>query len=156
LPYNAFFPATGMTTPNVQLAWTNASNVGNSLVLQSTAGMSEAFETPAGEYTQLQIYATGANGSSTLNVTLTYASGNPLTASSIATIPDWCTQGPLPIGVYTLTSTPRVRNMMLETQLCNIYAINLNPDPTRVLTRVAFVPQGASGQWVVFYGATAW
>jgi hypothetical protein len=156
LPNNAFFPATGMTIPNVQLAWTNASNVGNSLVLQSLAGTPEAFEIPAAEYSQLQIYATGAYGTSTLNVTLTYASGNPLTTSSIATIPDWCAQGPLPIGVYALTSTLRLRNMMLEPMLCSIYAINVNPDPTRALTRVAFVPQGTSGQFVVFYGATAW
>jgi hypothetical protein len=156
VPNNAFFPAAAMTIPNVQLAWTNANNVGNSLVLQSLAGTSEAFEIPAGEYSQLQIYATGANGSSTLDVTLTYASGNPLTASSTATIPDWCTQGPLPVGVYTLTSTLRVKNMMLGPLLCNIYAIDLNPDPTRALTRVTFVPHGTSGQFVVFYGATAW
>jgi hypothetical protein len=156
LPNNAFFPATGMTIPNVQLAWTNASNVGNSLVLQSLAGTSVAFEIPAGEYSQLQIYATGANGSSTLNVTLTYASGNPLTASSTATIPDWCTQGPLPVGVSTLTSAPRVQNMTIDPTLCNIYAIDLNPDPTRALTRIAFVPQVTSDQFLVFYGATAW
>jgi hypothetical protein len=58
--------------------------------------------------------------------------------------------------VYTLTSTLRVKNMMLEPLVCNIYAIDLNPDPTRALTRVTFVPHGTSGQFVVFYGATAW
>jgi hypothetical protein len=157
LPNTAFLPATGTTIPNVQLAWTNASNVGNSLVVPSNAGTSETFNIPEGNYSQLQIYVTGSNGSSTLNVTLTYASGNPLTANSTLTIPDWCLPGTLPAGVYTLASAQRVKKMMLDTTTtCSIYAIDLNPDPTRALTKVAFVAQGVSGQYVVFYGATAW
>jgi hypothetical protein len=157
LPNKAYFPSTGMTIPNVQLAWTNATNEGNSLVVQSTAGTSEAFDVPLGNYIQLQIYATGANGSSTLNVTLTYASGNPVTASSTATIPDWCLPGALPTGVYALATVQRVKNMMIDPTLCSIYAIDLNPDSTRALRRVSFVAQGTSSyQYVVFYGATAW
>jgi hypothetical protein len=157
LPNNAYFPSVGMTIPNVQLAWTNATNQGNSLVIQSIAGTSETFDVPLGNYSQLQIYATAANGSSTLNVTLTYTSGNPVTASSTATIPDWCVPGALPPGVYTLATAQRVQNMMINPTLCSIYAINLNPDSTRALSKVAFVAQGTSSyQYVVFYGATAW
>jgi hypothetical protein len=140
----------------VQLAWTNASNVGNSLVIQGLSGTSGAFSVPPGKYNQLQIYATASSGSSTLNVTLTYASGSPPTASSTPTVPDWCTPGAMGAGVYTLGSAPRVKKTTLDLALCSIYAINLNPDPTRPLTRVAFVSEGSGTQYVVFYGATAW
>jgi hypothetical protein len=40
--------------------------------------------------------------------------------------------------------------------LCNIYAIDLNPDPSRVLTHVSFSDNGVSTNYLVFYGATAW
>jgi hypothetical protein len=158
LPDNAFLPTNGLTIPNVQLAWTNASNVGNSLVIPSNAGTSRAFDIPPGRFRQLQIYATGANGVSALNITLTYASGNPLNGNSTVTVPDWCAPGTLPAGEYTLTSAHRVRNQTTLdlTMLCNIYAIDLNPDPARTLTKVAFVAQGPAGANVVFYGATAW
>jgi hypothetical protein len=107
------------------------------------------------KYGQLQIYATGANGTTTLGVTLTYATGTP--ATSTLTIPDWCLPGTLPAGVYRLGSSHRIKNMMLDTgTLCNIYAIDLNPDSTRALTKVAFLSQGSSAEYFVFYGATAW
>jgi hypothetical protein len=106
----------------------------------------------------VQIYATsGGNGSSKLKVTLTYAMGTPLTVSSAVAVPDWCVPGALPAGEYTLASAERVKlPTSLDTTLCNIYAIDLNPDVARTLTKVAFVDQGTSGDYVVFYGATAW
>jgi hypothetical protein len=156
LPDNAFFPSNGQTIPNVQLAWTNAKNVGNSLVIPSSAGTSQAFDVPMGQYGHLQIYATGANGASTLLVTLTYASGAPPSANSTVTVADWCTPGALPAGQYSFAVSQRVKGQMLDSARCNIYAIDLNPDPARFLSRVAFVALGSAMAYVTFYGATAW
>jgi hypothetical protein len=157
LPDNAFFLNNGTTIPNVQLAWTNSTNVNNSLVVLGNAGTSEAFAVPPAKYSQLQIYATAGNGSIPLNVTLTYASGNPLTTTSALTIPDWCAATTsLPAGVHTLARAGRVKMSVFDPLLCNIYAIDLNPDPTRALTSFAFVAQGTATVYLVFYGATAW
>jgi hypothetical protein len=137
----------------VQLAWTNTRNVANSLVIPSSAGTSVPFGVPPGKYGQLQIYVTSGAASSTLTVTLTYAAGSP--AISTLTIPDWCQPGILPAGEYKLASAQRIRDSTtLDTQVCNIYAVDLNPDPMRVLQSVAFVANGTG--FVVFYGATAW
>ena len=159
LPNNAFFASNGTTIPKVQLAWSNTSNVNNSLVMPGNgdAGAPATFDVPADNYSQVQIYATGGNGSSMLNVTLTYATGSPLTVSSTVAVPDWCVPGALPAGEYTLASAERVKlPTAFDPTLCNIYAIDLNPDPARTLTKVALVDEGPSGDYVVFYGATAW
>jgi hypothetical protein len=157
LPDNAFFLNNGTTIPNVQLAWTNSTNVNNSLVVVGNAGTSEAFAVPPAKYNQLQIYATAGNGSIPLNVTLTYASGNPLAATSALTIPDWCAAPTsLPASVHVLARAGRVKMAVFDPALCNIYAIDLNPDPTRALTQFAFVAQGTATVYLVFYGATAW
>jgi hypothetical protein len=157
LPDNAFFLNNGTSIPNVQLAWTNSTNVNNSLVVVGNAGTSEAFAVPLAKYNQLQIYATAGNGSIPLNVTLTYASGNPLTATSALTIPDWCAAPTsLPAGVHALARAGRMKMAVFDPALCNIYAIDLNPDPTRALAQFAFVAQGTATVYLVFYGATAW
>jgi len=159
LPNNAFFSGNGTTVPKVQLAWDNANNVNNSLVIPGNgdAGTTTTFDVPPATYSQVQVYATGGNGSSTLNVTLTYATGTPLTATSTVTVPDWCVPGTLPAGEYTLASAERVKlPTTFDPTLCNIYAIDLNPDAARTLTKVAFVDEGSSNEYVVFYGATAW
>jgi hypothetical protein len=148
---DAFFPSNGPNIPNVQLAWTNARNVANSLVIPVNTGISIQFDVPPGKYAQLQIYAMGTNGTSTLTITLTYAVGNA--AISTVTVPDWCT-GTLGAGEYTLAKSQRVNGTRLDATLCSIYALDFNPDPTRVLKTVAFVAH--YGGHVVFYGATAW
>src|SRR5207253_1493713 len=81
LPDDARFTSNGTTIPNVKLAWTNAANGRNSLLVQGSAGTTHTFAVPPAKYSQVQIYATGGNGGSTLNVTLTYASGAPGSAS---------------------------------------------------------------------------
>ena len=155
LPDNAFFASNGTTVPNVQLAWNNSSNVLNSVVASGTVGTAFTFNVPAAEYAQLQIYATGGNGSSTLNVTLHYTTGTDV--KSTVAIPDWCT-GTLGSGEYKITSVDRVQNGNAFSGgiLCSIYAINLNPDTTRSLSSVTFSDTGASNAYLVFYGATAW
>jgi len=73
-------------------------------------------------------------------------------------LPDWCIPGILAAGEYKLVSVDRVQNGNTYNGglLCSIYAIDLNPDTSRVLTQVSLVDNGTSTNYLVFYGATAW
>jgi hypothetical protein len=154
LPDFASFAGDGVAVPHVQLSWTNAANVKNSIVVEGNAGTNYSFDVPPAKYSQVQIYATGGSGGSILNVTFTYAGG---TASTTVTIPDWCVPGILPTGEYKLASCDRVQASQFYIQgLCNIYAIDLNPDSAQVLSKVSFSDNGTAGTYLVFYGATAW
>ena len=155
LPNNAFFASNGTTIPNVQLGWSDAANVVNSLVVLGSAATTSSFNVPPAMYSQVQIYATGGGGSASLTVTLNYASGAPVTSS--VPLPDWCT-GTLATGEYKLVSVDRVQNGTAFSGgiLCSIYALNLNPDPARVLSSVSIVDVGGTTNYLVFYGATAW
>jgi hypothetical protein len=156
---DAFYAGNGSTIPAVQLSWTNTSNVLNTIFMANPFTTATSFSVPAGQYEQLQIYATGGNGGSTLNYTLTYATGAPTTAS--VPIPDWCVPGTLATGTFTLGSASRVNAGTTLTDgtggfECNVYAINLNPDSGRALTQVSFTDSGGTGTYLVFFGATAW
>ncbi len=163
LPDDAFFPANAPTTPSVQLAWNNASNLTeNSLFAPSTLNQVFTFNVPPQPYLQVQVYATGAAGASTLNFTLTYADGS---TSSSLTLPDWCDQSQPAGGEFFFAAVYRVENgntagvTVLTTPVCRIYALNLNPDHGRTLVSVSFKDQVLSTNStanLVFYGATAW
>ena len=156
LPNDGFFPSNGATIPNVQLAWNNSFNGLNSIVTESTAGTTYQFNVPQAQYSQIQIYATGGGGQSTLNYTLTYM--DMTTTQGSPTLPDWCTGVP-GLGQYVLVSVYRVQSgTTLNNQfLCNIYALDLNPNPSKVLSSVTFSDTGSSlTTYLVFYGATAW
>ena len=163
LPDNAFFPASAPSTPNVQLWWNNASNLTeNSLFAPSTLNQVFTFNVPPQPYLQVQLYATGAAGASTLNFTLSYADGS---TSSSLTLPDWCDQSNPAGGEFFFAAVYRVENgntagaTVLTTPVCRIYALNLNPDHGRTLQSVSFKDQVLSTNStanLVFYGATAW
>ena len=101
----------------------------------------------------------GGNGGSTLGYTFTYATGSP--ATTVVAIPDSCIPGALPGGEYTLGSSSRVNGgTTLQPEndglQCNIYAINLNPDPTPAAGRRLRSPaRRAPRNYLVFFGATA-
>ncbi len=113
---------------------------------------------PANQYTELQFYATGGNGGSTVNYTLTYSTGTP--TSSTISLPDWCEPpNPLPSGEYTLAALDRISNGGLSDTdglLCNIYALDVPVDSARTLTQFSFSDTGGSTNYLVFYGATLW
>ena len=156
LPNDGFFASNGTTIPNVQLRWSDGSNTMNSIVVAANLGTTYQFNVPSAQYEQLQIYATGGNGSSTLSYTITYATGTPTTATT--PIPDWCIPGPLATGEYSLATVHRVSGgNNLDTSIrCGLYAINLNPDAARAVTQVSFSASGSATSYLVFYGATAW
>jgi len=125
--------------------------------VSDASGSSYAFTVPPGQYEQLQIYATAAGhggGQSELSYTLIY-DGESTDQESV-TVPDWCA-GPLS-GEFTLASVNRVQNgdALTGGGTCDIYAINLNPDPTQTLVEVSFTVSGSSTSNFVLYGATAW
>lgn len=155
LPDDAFFPSNGATIPNVQLAWRNTVNGPNSIVVSSTSGTVYTFAVPPAPYSQVQLYATGGGGASTLNYSLTYADSS--TTPSTLSLPDWCI-GTAGSGQYVLASVHRVENGVTFNGglLCNIYALDLNPDTGKALKSVSFWDTGGSTTYLVFYGATAW
>jgi hypothetical protein len=163
LPDNARFAGDGVYIPPVQLGWSNSVNANDTILVSGTTGTTFTVTIPTAAYHQLQIYATGGNGGSTLSYTLTYTTGAP-SAGSI-TIPDWCLPGALDSGsypgTYVLASVYRVNPFHTPATLdqnikCMAYAINLNPDTTRALTQLSFSDSGSGTAYLVFYGATAW
>jgi hypothetical protein len=155
LPDDAFFPTNGTTIPDVHLAWSNGSNVANSIVVSATAAKVFTLDVPPGPYSHVQLYATGGGGPSTLNYTLMYADSS--SNSSTLSLPDWCL-GAAGSGQYVLVSVDRVENgnTFNGTYLCNIYALELNPDTGKSLTSIRFWDTGGTTSYLVFYGATAW
>jgi hypothetical protein len=160
LPDNALFPVKGASIPRVQLAWSNATNQANSIVVLSTTGTTYTFSVPSAVYTQLQIYATGGDGASTFNYSITYSDSS--TTNSTLSLPDWCLGEPGG-GQYELVGVYRVQNGdALNAQnpqdICYIYAVDLNPDTGKAITSVTFwdTTTGGTPAYLVFYGATAW
>jgi hypothetical protein len=155
LPDDGSFASNGTSIPSVQLAWRNASNVANSVVVSSTAGTTYTFDVPPARYSQVQIYATGAGGASTLNYSLTYSDSS--TSQSTLSLPDWCLGTP-GSGQYVLASVDRVENgsTFNANYLCNVYALDLNPDTGKSLRSVSMQDTGGATTYLVFYGATAW
>ena len=156
LPDDAFFPSNGTTIPAVQLAWTNASNRPNSIVVSSTSLMMFTFSVPTAPYAQVQIYATGGGGASTVNYSLNYADAT--TTPATLSLPDWCVSNP-GSGQYPLIAfVDRVQNgvTLITSPQCTIYALDLNPNPGKALQSVTFWDSGGGTTHFVFYGATAW
>lgn len=159
LPDDAKFAGDGVTIPPLQLAWRNAFNGPNSIVLSATMPTTFSFEVPQQPYHQVQVYVTSAGGSSTLNVTMTYADASQ--TSTAPTLPDWCVGTPA-VGQYILASVDRMTNgdtagASLNTQYkCHIFAVDLYPDTGRALKSVTFWDTGTSPTNFVFYGAAAW
>jgi hypothetical protein len=164
LPNDGFFPASGTTVPNVQLAWNDDGvhglSTGNSIVIEGTAGTAVAFNVPQAQYDQVQIYATGGNGQGTLDITLNYTTGSAV--KTMMTLPDWCAAAnTVPANEYQLGN--KVARVMAGNPyvyegdpLCGIWAIDLSPDTTRVLTSISITDNGPANSYFVFYGATAW
>jgi len=156
LPNDAFFPTNNITIPNVQLAWNNSFNGLNSIVAESSAGTTFTFNVPPAQYSQIQLYATGGGGASTLNYSVMYA--DTTSTNATLSLQDWCVGGD-GTGQYVLVGVTRVQSgITLNTQyLCNIYALDLNPDTGKVVSSVTFWDSGGTlSTYLVFYGATAW
>ena len=153
LPDNAYFPSTGANIPNVQLSWTNAANVNNTILFSSSTNATASFPVPTAMYDQLQIYVAVVNGGTNLQVALNYS--DLTSTTSTISVPDWC-QGP-GTGQFQLIAVPRL-NIATNTLnvTCGIVAINLNPNSAKSLISVSLTDQGSGNEATAFYGATGW
>jgi hypothetical protein len=158
VPDDAFFASNGSTIPNVKLAWNNAYNNLNSLLVTSIAPASHTLKIPPGSYAQLQVYAMSTEGPSTVSFSLTYADGPAPAASYV--FPDWCVGSLTAPGTYVLTRADRAQyngTNFNGDHLCSIFAFDMNPDPARTLVSLSFdVAQTTNESYFLFYGATAW
>jgi hypothetical protein len=154
LPDDAFFPSNGTTIPNVQLAWTNAANVLNSLLTTSSALYS--IPVPPANYTHVQLYAFSTNGDLSLTYALVYADASR-TAGQVS-LPDWCV-GTLGSGEYILgTGNKVVGGVTVAPYICHLYAVDLSADPGKGLAQLTLQVTGQQQPTttLVFYGAAAW
>lgn len=86
LPDDGYFAAQGYR-PEVKLAYTNSNNGSNARVV-TTNGESFSFTTEAKQYSEVHLFASATNGSSAMNVTLTYSDGTTTTQTALS-VPDW-------------------------------------------------------------------
>lgn len=156
-PSNGLFPTNGTQHPVVQLHVADPSTAPNSVLLDGPSpnnATSLTFAVPPNQYTQLQIYATSTEGSSSLTITLTYA--DTTTGTVTLTVPDWGQAASATGAVFALSSSlGRIGTGQYDTNdTFAIYGANLGPDSTRSLVNVS-VKTAGSGR-LVFYGATGW
>jgi hypothetical protein len=161
LPDNATFAPVGTSMPAIQLGWAGAPGAASSVLLPSTTGATTTFVTPHGQFAHVQLYAMSTEGPATLDYTFQYASGPPQTAS--ISVPDWCLPGAVGATVPVRASTYRLivgdaGESVDVSASCNIYALDLNPDPTQTLTGLTLAPTGGASAAARFvaYGAAAW
>jgi hypothetical protein len=160
LPDDATFAAVGTSMPAVQLGWAGASGAASSLLMASTTGQTTTFLTPHGQFAHLQLYALSTEGPATLDYTFFYGSA---TKTASISVPDWCEPGDAGATVPVRASVNRLvvgdAGETVDTMFrCNIYALDLNPDPTQTLTGLTLAPVGggSSAARFVVYGAAAW
>jgi hypothetical protein len=172
LPNNGRFTGNGTTLPAVQLSWSNTTNKANCALLQNPApdaglASSVTFSVPSARYAQLQIYVAGTHGlngvASHLAVTLTYADHSVDTRTVV--VPAWDSGNAGGSSEYMLVSGLSSVNQAANTVATGfkvaIVAIDLNPNPAKLLVAAALVDQGGDPSQVGFetvaiFGATAW
>jgi hypothetical protein len=156
LPANGLIPANGTQNPAVQRHFSDTSTAANSLMLDGPLpnnGTTFTFAVPAQPYTQLQIYATSTEGTTSLSATLTYA--DTTTAAVPFTIPDWGTNAATAPVFVLAGGLARLGSGTFEGHdAFALYGVNLSPDSAKVLTQVTVT--FTSGKRFLFYGATGW
>ncbi|MCB9685877.1 MAG: thrombospondin type 3 repeat-containing protein [Alphaproteobacteria bacterium] len=150
LPDDGFFPADAQH-PDLQLGWSNDDDGPNSRILRQ--GESLAFAVPPGSYTHLQLYALSTEGASTIQVVVTY--DDATRDSQAITVRDWYDDVVTANQYQLVNGLDRYGNLgWTDANDPCLYAIELNPDPARLVVSVD-VSQ-PSTDWFVFYGALAW
>jgi len=153
---NGLYPATGGRLYDVQFGFTNSTPTGaNVLIRDTTVGSSFSFSVPSNHYSQFAIFGSSGSGSSTLQITLNYASGAPTVLPGL-TLPDWFAGASgTPSGaagtLFALTPTMSRAHVLAGTVNqyqgpagtgAFIYGLNLAPDSTRLLTGVTVTITG--------------
>jgi len=112
---------------------------------------------PPGNYTQLQLFGLSTEGSTTIDVTLTYADTTTTTATYA--IADWfggttADQFVLVNGLMRIDNTNLSAGGVDNRPIPGINGTNTNPNSAKQLVSVKIANTG--GGFFVFYGATAY
>jgi hypothetical protein len=154
LPDNGWF-ASNTDHPDVQLAFSNASNALNSVLLNSEGPgpASVTFPVTATHYSVIQIYCASAGGTSGVSITLNYSDSSSDTAS--ATIPNWFSPNPAFLNVFVLQdSLSRFSAAGFDSSDgYTLAGASASANSAKTLTSVTV---GGALSRLVLYGATAY
>ncbi|MFM6211295.1 DUF4347 domain-containing protein [Planktothrix sp.] len=157
LPDNGLFAANSYH-PNIQLGYNN-SNDGNNAKILTTDNSSFTFNVTASPYQKIHLFATGTNGSGTIDVKFNYSDGSNNT--STATIEDIATSITESASSYYLIngldlSNDTTGSSYWDFNSGNIYGIGLTPDTTKILQSITVTRINVTGAntWLGFFGAT--
>jgi hypothetical protein len=151
LPDNAFFAAVANVHPNVQLRWSNANGPNSRVVKDGTAF---TFPVPQAVYTEIQIFAVSTEGSTSVDVTVTYDDNSTNGGVTIA-VADWFKA--VNTGQFRIIEgLDRIQNgtTFVNAKTPGITGFNVTPGTSKAVKQVTITRQ--SGGYFVFYGATAW
>jgi hypothetical protein len=152
VPDDGKFPANG-DHPDIVLNFSNADGTGNQ-VRRSPKEDEYSFDVPNKNYSRMQLFFTsGAAGPAPLTITLTYQDGTNDVRNVIC--PDWWTNldGTQKDCVYVASNLAKwgKSNKTLEKDHHNIFALDVHPDPAKVLTEIKV---HKTRPLVCFWGAT--
>jgi len=156
LPDSARFPANG-NHPTMILNYSNTDSTGfQTHYLGAPSGSysgidSVTFSVPQGNYSKVYIALTSSEGSTSLDVVLSYADG-PVTTNF--TCPDYA-QALTPNFFFVDSNLAKwtPQNTVNETAGHNINGLNLTANPAKILTSVKLIKR-TTGSYLVFWGAT--
>jgi len=152
LPGDGRFPATDRH-PEVRLNFADTDDR-SPQVRRSEGADAYDFSVPQKNYSQFLLFCLSANGSSKIDVALSYLDG--YTEEKRLEVPDW--YNPIPEKDPNRFNLARdlakwsKSNQMMETNHHYLYGLNLEPQPGRVLNHVAV--HKSPGGTLTFWGAT--
>jgi Ca2+-binding RTX toxin-like protein len=149
LPDDASFAA-NVNHPGVQLTYRNTDNGDNARL--SPGPDSYSIDVPDGSYSAVHVFATSTEGSSDMDVTLTYGTGTISTASFA--VPDWFDD---PSGGYALVDGRDRMDLLFacdDADTTAIFGFPLQVDASRTLLSIGIARTDDDGSFLAFFGAT--
>ena len=151
LPDNPLFPA-NQNHPEIRLHYANEDGAGNQTRCISDNG-EFSFTVPENKYADLYLILTSSYGASSLHVELMYRDGDDMRDFIL---PDWYKDIPEndPDFSYVAHNMGKwgKKNNLNEKDHHNIDALNVHPDPKRILTGIKI--RKLPGGYLVFWAAT--
>jgi len=151
LPDSGTVPADSFH-PYVVLNYNNADGKNNQTHFV-TGAEDFTFPFPQTNYSKMFLFLTSSEGTSSIHVTLTYTDG---TESKDFVVPDYYSDIPAndPNFCYLIKDLAKwnKQNVMTETNHHNIDALNVHPNPAKILTGIEV--QKTQAGYMVFWGAT--
>jgi hypothetical protein len=158
MPDDGFVPATAVH-PDIQLQYNNADYGNNARVIRTDTG-SFTFDVPAAYYRFVHVVAVSTEGDSNIQITLNYATGDPVT-SSVVLVPDWVSTFAQTADRYNLLSgveraVPDGAGGFDPVNRFGVFGFRFAADPNRVLASVTVEKTSTNPTtptFLVFFGA---